>query len=65
MKELRYDLIRTYFKLNIKIVILLCITGIIFNVTTAFVPTLQGKLIDKLLVSKPILKVTLFYISLT
>lgn len=64
MKELRYDLIRTYFKLNIKIVILLCITGIIFNVTTAFVPTLQGKLIDKLLVSKPILKFTLFYISL-
>lgn len=52
-KKLRYDLIRTYLKLNIGLVILLCITGLIFNVSVAFIPTLQGFVVDSLKENKP------------
>ncbi|MGM9971531.1 MAG: ABC transporter transmembrane domain-containing protein [Anaeroplasmataceae bacterium] len=46
MKKYNYDKISTYFKLNIKVVIILSITSFLFNVTTAYVPTLQGNVID-------------------
>ena len=45
-KNLRYDRVSTYFKLNKKSFILATITGIIFNGLMALVPIVQGKLID-------------------
>lgn len=46
MKRTQYDKISTYFKLNKKSFIIATITGIIFNGLMAFVPIVQGKLID-------------------
>ena len=46
MKDIRYDKISTYFKLNKKSFILATITGFIFNGLMAFVPLVQGKLIN-------------------
>lgn len=46
MKNIRYDKISTYFKLNIKSFIIASITGIVFNSLMALVPIIQGKLID-------------------
>lgn len=46
MKRTQYDKISTYFKLNKKSFIIVTITGIIFNGLMAFVPIVQGKLID-------------------
>ena len=46
MKRTQYDKISTYFKLNKKSFIIASITGIIFNGLMAFVPIVQGKLID-------------------
>lgn len=46
MKDIRYDKISTYFKLNKKSFILATITGVIFNGLMAFVPLVQGKLIN-------------------
>lgn len=46
MKQIRYDKLSTYFKLNKKSFIIATITGIIFNGLMAFVPLIQGKLID-------------------
>lgn len=42
----QYDKISTYFKLNKKSFIIATISGIIFNSLMAFVPIIQGKLID-------------------
>lgn len=44
--NLRYDRVRTYFKLNKKSFILATITGVIYNSLMALVPIVQGKLID-------------------
>ena len=44
--NLRYDRVRTYFKLNKKSFILASITGVIYNSLMALVPIVQGKLID-------------------
>ena len=44
--NLRYDRVRTYFKLNKKSFILTSITGVIYNSLMALVPIVQGKLID-------------------
>lgn len=46
MKNYKYDKISTYFKLNKKSFIIATITGIMFNGLMAFVPIIQGKLID-------------------
>ena len=46
MNRPQYDKISTYFKLNKKSFIIATITGIIFNGLMAFVPIVQGKLID-------------------
>ena len=46
MKRTQYNKISTYFKLNKKSFIIATITGIIFNGLMAFVPIVQGKLID-------------------
>lgn len=46
MKDIRYDKISTYFKLNKKSFILATITGVIFNGLMAFVPLVQGELIN-------------------
>lgn len=46
MKRTQYDKISTYFKLNKKSFIIATITGIIFNGLMAFVPIVQGKLMD-------------------
>lgn len=67
MKELRYDRIRTYFKLNIKVAILLSVTSFLFNVSTAFVPTFQGYLIDSFNNLEPFketLKLILYFLCL-
>lgn len=46
MRDIRYDKISTYFKLNKKSFILATITGVIFNCLMAFVPLVQGELIN-------------------
>lgn len=46
MKDIRYDKISTYFKLNKKSFILATLTGVIFNGLMAFVPLVQGELIN-------------------
>lgn len=46
MKKYDYSKISTYFKLNKLSFILATITGVIYNVLMAFVPIVQGKLID-------------------
>lgn len=46
MKDIQYDKISTYFKLNKKSFILATITGVIFNGLMAFVPLVQGELIN-------------------
>lgn len=46
MKNRRFDKVSTYFFLNKKSFIIATITGIFYNVLMAFVPILQGKLID-------------------
>lgn len=46
MRDIRYDKISTYFKLNKKSFILATITGVIFNGLMAFVPLVQGELIN-------------------
>jgi len=42
----RYDKISTYFSLNKKSFLIATVTGVIFNGLMAFVPLIQGKLID-------------------
>lgn len=63
MKEIRYDKISTYFKLNKKSFILATITGIIFNGLMAFVPLVQGKLIDLYKEQSDIKYIILFALS--
>lgn len=46
MKDIQYDKISTYFKLNKKSFILATITGVIFNGLMVFVPLVQGELIN-------------------
>ncbi len=46
MNKIRYDKISTYFKLNKKSFILATIAGVVFNGLMAFVPLVQGRLID-------------------
>ncbi len=66
MKNVRYDKIGTYFKLNIGVVILLSITAFLFNVSIAFVPTFQGYVIDALKDKKEfsyVLHLSLYYLA--
>lgn len=49
--NIRYDRVRSYFWLNRKPFIIATITGIIYNGLMAFIPILQGKLIDSFSVS--------------
>lgn len=63
---MRYDRIRTYYKLNIVVVILLAITGLLFNLCTGFVPTVQGKLVNAFADGKAfnyVIKIASFYIG--
>ncbi len=46
-KKVRYDKVSTYLKLNIKTVILLSITGLLFDGLMCLVPILQGNVIDE------------------
>lgn len=50
-ENIRYDRVRSYFWLNRKPFIIATITGIIYNGLMAFIPILQGKLIDSFSVS--------------
>lgn len=43
-----YDRILTYFKMNLKVVIPMCITALLFNALMCVVPILEGKTIDSL-----------------
>lgn len=53
MKKIHsYNKIRTYLKLNKKIVILFAITGTLFNVAVSFLPTVQGYIIDEFVKGK-------------
>lgn len=67
MKNIKYNKIRTYFKLNIGIVIILSLTSLMFNISIAYVPTLQGYLIDAFNTSEPfkdIMLLILYYLCL-
>lgn len=66
MKNKDYQKISTYFFENIFIVIVLCITGIIFNSLMAFIPKLEGNAINSLALNDPntVLKYVIILISL-
>lgn len=63
MKDIRYDKISTYFKLNKKSFILATITGVIFNGLMAFVPLVQGELINAYKAQKNAKYIILFALS--
>lgn len=63
MKNYRYDKISTYFKLNLKTIILVTISGLIYNVLMVFVPIIQGKLIDYYSTSNDVKYILYFAIS--
>ncbi len=63
MRDIRYDKISTYFKLNKKSFILATITGVIFNGLMAFVPLVQGKLINAYKAQKDAKYIILFALS--
>lgn len=44
--KLRYDNISTYFKMNKKLVIILCVTDFLFNALMCLIPLMQGRAID-------------------
>ena len=65
-KDYRYDKIRTYLKLNISIILLFAFTATLFNVGVAFIPTLQGYVINAFSEEKPfkyVLRLGLIYIA--
>lgn len=62
-KEIRYDKISTYFKLNKKPFILATISGIFYNVLMVFVPIVQGKLINAFKEQKDTKYIILFALS--
>ncbi len=65
-KELRYDKVSTYIKLNIPVILAMTVTGILFNVSIAYAPTLLGKVLDSLKDGKEfnyIAKIALFYLG--
>lgn len=63
MKDIHYDKISTYFKLNKKSFILATITGVIFNGLMAFVPLVQGELINAYKAQKDAKYIILFALS--
>lgn len=63
MKNLRYDKISTYFKLNKKSFIITTITGIVFNGLMAFVPIMQGKLLDLYKEKEDVMYIVYFALS--
>lgn len=63
MRVIRYDKISTYFKLNKKSFILATITGVIFNGLMAFVPLVQGELINAYKAQKDAKYIILFALS--
>lgn len=63
MRVIRYDKISTYFKLNKKSFILATITGVIFNGLMAFVPLVQGELINAYKAQKNAKYIILFALS--
>ena len=63
MSKIRYDKISTYFKLNKKSFILSTITGVIYNGLMAFVPLVQGKLIDLYKAQSDVKYIILFALS--
>lgn len=63
MKNLRYDKISTYFKLNKKSFIIATITGIVFNGLMAFVPIMQGKLLDLYKEKEDVMYIVYFALS--
>lgn len=63
MRDIRYDKISTYFKLNKKSFILATIAGVIFNGLMAFVPLVQGELINAYKAQKDAKYIILFALS--
>ena len=63
MRDIRYDKISTYFKLNKKLFILATIAGVIFNGLMAFVPLVQGELINAYKAQKDAKYIILFALS--
>lgn len=63
MRDIRYDKISTYFKLNKKSFILATIAGVIFNSLMAFVPLVQGELINAYKAQKDAKYIILFALS--
>lgn len=63
MRDIRYDKISTYFKLNKKSFILATIAGVIFNGLMAFVPLVQGELINAYKAQKDAKYIVLFALS--
>lgn len=63
MRDIRYDKISTYFKLNKKSFILATIAGVIFNGLMAFVPLVQGELINAYKAQKDANYIILFALS--
>ena len=63
MSKIRYDKISTYFKLNKKSFILSTITGVIYNGLMAYVPLVQGKLIDLYKAQSDVKYIILFALS--
>lgn len=61
-----YAKISTYFKNNLKIVIPLCITALLFNGLMCFIPVLEGKVINSIVSFdiSLIVKLCIFYICL-
>jgi len=65
-KELRYDKVTTYLKLNIPVIIAMTITGVLFNVCIAYSPTFLGKVLDSLKEGKEfkyVTKMALYYLA--
>lgn len=63
MRDIRYDKISTYFKLNKKSFILATIAGVIFNGLMAFVLLVQGELINAYKAQKDAKYIILFALS--
>lgn len=63
MRDIRYDKISTYFKFNKKSFILATIAGVIFNGLMAFVPLVQGELINAYKAQKDAKYIILFALS--
>lgn len=64
--DYRYDKIRTYLKLNISVILLFAFTATLFNVGVAFIPTMQGYVINAFSEEKPfkyVLHLGLIYIA--